>query len=258
MRAMTRNPSGSQWPDGVDVVLGDFGDADSLDRAVDGIESAFLLTAPGGQVPDHDRALVKAASAAGLRKLVKLSAIGTTDDPADGLPGSWHSAGEQAVRESGLAWTLLRPAGFASNSLRWLAAIRAGEPVSNLTGDGMQGVVDPRDVAAVAVEALLSGDHEGRTYTLTGPELLSVPDQAAQLAAELGRKVRVVDVPLEVGREQMLAAGMDVSVVDVAIRGAALLRTGGAATLTADVERVLGRPAGTFRAWAREHRDSFN
>ena len=110
VRAMTRNPSGSQWPDGVDVVLGDFGDADSLDRAVDGIESAFLLTAPGGQVPDHDRALVKAASAAGLRKLVKLSAIGTTDDPADGLPGSWHSAGEQAVRESGLAWTLcVRP-----------------------------------------------------------------------------------------------------------------------------------------------------
>ena len=130
--------------------------------------------------------------------------------------------------------------------------------MSNLTGNGMQGVVDPRDVAAVAVEALLSGDHEGRTYTLTGPELLSVPDQAAQLAAELGREVRVVDVPLEVGREQMLAAGMDVSVVDVAIRGAALLRTGGAATLTADVERVLGRPAGTFRAWAREDRDSFS
>jgi uncharacterized protein YbjT (DUF2867 family) len=92
---------------------------------------------------------------------------------------------------------------------------------------------------------------------LTGPELLSVSDQAAQLAAELGREVRAVDVPLEVGRQQMLAAGMDVSVVDMAISGAALLRSEGAATLTADVERVLGRPAGTFQAGAREHRDSF-
>jgi hypothetical protein len=51
VRAMTRNPSGTQWPDGVDVVPGDFGDADSLDRAVDGVESAFLLTAPGGTCP---------------------------------------------------------------------------------------------------------------------------------------------------------------------------------------------------------------
>ncbi|MGM0348363.1 hypothetical protein [Streptomyces sp. Adlamb9] len=79
------------------------------------------------------------------------------------------------MRESGGAWTVLRPSSFASNSLGWAAAVRAGEPVPNLTGDGASGVIDPHDIAEVAVAALLDAGHGGRTYTLTGPEAIRVP-----------------------------------------------------------------------------------
>jgi uncharacterized protein YbjT (DUF2867 family) len=235
-------------------VQGDFEDPESLRKAIDGVDSVFLLSAPGPQVPEHDRAMVAAAVDGGVSKLVKLSAIGTADE---GAPGNWHAAGERAVRESGLAWTILRPAGFASNVLRWLPAMRAGQPIPNQTGDGTHGFVDPRDVAAVAAAALVSGDHDGRTYTLTGPELLSVPDQVAVMSEVLGQTLRVADVPLEVYAEQLRAAGLEEAVVSVALRGAELIRSGGERTLTDDVERVLGRPAGTFRSWVESHRAAF-
>jgi hypothetical protein len=78
-----------------------------------------------------------------------------------------------------------------------------------------------------------------------------------QLGEEIGRPLESVDVPLDVARQQMLAAGFDPAVVDVAVRGYRLVRDGGNAVLTHDVHHILGRPARTFRTWAREHRDAF-
>jgi uncharacterized protein YbjT (DUF2867 family) len=252
LRAMTRNPTGG------DAVRADFDDPESLKAAVTGMDSVFLLTAPGGRVPDHDHAMITAAAAAGVRKVVKLSAVGgrPADDGA-AMPSDWHAAGEQALAASDLAWTVLRPSSFASNAVRWAAAVQAGGPVPNTTGTGTQGVVDPRDVAAVAVEALLDDRHDGATYTVTGPELLSVPDQVAQLAEVLGRPLEIVDVPVAAMRRAMRDQGLDPSFVDVAVRGQELVRAGGNALVTDDVARVLGRPAGTFRTWASDHRAAF-
>ncbi|MFK4087470.1 NAD(P)H-binding protein [Kribbella sp. NPDC020789] len=247
VRAMSRNPRPAT---GIDVVQGDFGDADSLRRATDGVEAVFLLSPPGSSVPDHDLAMLRAMD--DVRKVVKLSAIGGGGEAAE-----WHRAGEAAIQASGLAWTVLRPAGFASNSLQWLGAIRSGQPIPNLTGSGQHAVVDPRDVAAVAAESLLGADHDGQVYTLTGPELLTVPDQVAQLSEVLGRELAVVDVPIEVVAEQLRAAGVDEMIVAAVERGSELIRSGADKTFTTDVERVLGRPAGTFRGWLKTHRELF-
>ncbi|GAA5003731.1 hypothetical protein GCM10023257_55890 [Streptomyces hyderabadensis] len=120
-----------------------------------------------------------------------------------------------------------------------------------------QGVVDPRDVAEVAVEALLDDEHDAAAVTLTGPDLISVPDQVAHLSELLGRPISTVDIPLDVAREHMLANGLHPSVVDVAVRGFQLVRDGGNAVVTDDVERILGRPARSFRTWARDQRGAF-
>ncbi|TDW91542.1 NAD(P)H-binding protein [Kribbella sp. VKM Ac-2566] len=238
-----------------DFVQGDFADPVWLRKAIDGADTVFLLSAPGPRVLDHDRALVAVAIDAGVHRTVKLSAIGSTDE---GMPGNWHAAGERAVRDSGLAWTILRPTGFASNVLRWLPAVRTGQPIPNQTGDGQHAFIDPADVAAVAAEVLVSGAHDGRVYTLTGPALLSVPDQVAVMSDVLGLALRVVDVPLEVYAEQLRAADLDETVVSAALGGAALTRSGGERTLTNDVEQVLGRPARTFWQWIETHRTLFS
>jgi len=258
VRAMTRDRTRVPTLPGVDVVQADFDDPASVQQAVAGVEAVFLLTAPEAPTPRHDLAMLDAARSAGITRVVKLSAIGTGEKiDADKTVGAWHLLAEQAVQASGMAWTLLRPSTFASNVLWWADAINTGDPVPNLTGTGTQGIIDPRDVAAVAVQALISSDHTGQVYTLTGPELLSVPDQADRLEHVLGRPVKTVDQPLDVARAQMLASGMDSSVVDVIVTGSAWVRAGRNAILTDDVARVLGRPPTSFDAWARDHRDAF-
>ena len=253
LRAMTRDPSRARLPAGVDVVAGDYDDPRSLSAAVAGADAAFLAT-PGGPTTDrYDRALLAAARSAGVRTVVKLSSIGTgTNQGAD-----WHRAGEDALRTSGLGWTILRPSAFASNALRWVDAVRAGGPVPNLTGTGAQGVIDPRDIAEVAADALVSDRHRGRTYTLTGPELLTVPDQVRQLAAAVGRPIGTVDVPAEAARRDLLGAGMSADHVDSVLAGLAIIRAGGNAVLSDGVVRALGRTPRSFRTWVRDHVDAF-
>ncbi|MGQ4390249.1 NAD(P)H-binding protein [Streptomyces sp. SAS_270] len=256
VRALTRDPARAQLPSGVDVVRGDFQEPDSLGAAMAGAAALFAVGVLGPGDADADADLVAAARAAGVRRVVKLSAIGT-GDPALGPVAGWHLGGEQAVRESGLEWTILRPSSFASNTLSWAAAIRSGDPVPNMTGSGSQGVVDPRDVSEVAVEALLAPGHAGSTYTLTGPGLLTTADLAATLASVLGRPVPAVDVPPDALREQFLRSGMSEIYVEGVLAGTAYVRAGRNAVVTEDVGRVLGREARTYAQWARDHREAF-
>ncbi|MEV7982769.1 SDR family oxidoreductase [Streptomyces sp. NPDC086519] len=256
VRALTRDPAKARVPAGVEVVRGDYGDPASLDAALSGATAVFLLRPPG---PDEgqDAALVGAARTAGVERLVKLSAIGT-GDPDSGPSAQWHVAGERAVRDSGLAWTVLRPSSFASNTLTWLPALRAGEPVPNMTGDGASGVIDPRDIAEVAVRALLDAGHAARTYTLTGPEAITVPGQAAVLAEVLGRPVPTRNLSPDQTRDFLRTAwGMDGIRAEGVLTGLAFVRAGGNAVVTEDTQEVLGRPARTFREWAEDHRGAF-
>ncbi|MFC4498040.1 MULTISPECIES: NAD(P)H-binding protein [Streptomyces] len=255
VRALARDPAKARVPSGVQVVRGDYLDPDSLEPGMSGVTAAFLVGVPGPGTR-HDRDMVAAAVAAGVPRLVKLSAI-ATGDPDVGPSGTWHVAGEEAVRESGARWTVLRPSSFASNTLSWAEAIRAGKPVPNLTGHGAQGVVDPRDVSEAAVRALLDRGPAGRTYTLTGPEAISVPGQAAVLAAVLGRPVTTHDLAPDETREHLLAWGMDEAQAAGVLAATAYVRRGGNTLVTDDLAALLGRPARTYREWARDHRKAF-
>ncbi|MGW3342681.1 SDR family oxidoreductase [Nonomuraea rubra] len=249
VRAMTRDPAKVPARPGLEIVRGDFDDPRTLAEAARGAEALLLLSAPGPWMPRHDEAMLSAAR--DVRKVVKISAIGT-GERAGAEVGDWHLPGERALRASGLDWTVLRPSSFASNVLRW--AFLGPGPIQNMTGNGRQGVIDPRDVAEVAVRALTSGGHAGETLTLTGPELLSMPDMVRVVGQVLGRGLETVDVPLDVYRERLLAAGVDPAFADIAVSGARTVAEGGNARLTGEVERVLGRAPRTFATWARDHR----
>ncbi|MFJ3303761.1 NAD(P)H-binding protein [Streptomyces sp. NPDC086549] len=256
VRALTRDPAKARVPSGVDVVRGDYLDPASLTGAMPGVTAAFLLGAPG---PDsrHDQELVAAARAAGVRRLVKLSAIGT-GDPEVGPSGTWHVAGERAVRDSGAEWTVLRPSSFASNTLSWAPAVKEGKPVANMTGDGLSGVIDPRDVSEIAARILAEGGHAGRTYTLTGPETISVPQQADVLASVLGRPVTTQDLSPDGTREHLRTVwGFDDAQAEGVLAGVTFVRAGGNAVVTEDVPELLGRPARTYREWAQDHVAAF-
>ncbi|MFI7677547.1 NAD(P)H-binding protein [Actinophytocola sp. NPDC049390] len=249
-RAMSRNPV-----DLPNAVRADFTDPVSLTAAVAGVDAVFLVTVPPVPSAEHDIALVDAATAAGVRKIVKLSAIGSGEPFEGATVGAWHVEAEEAIAASGLAWTVLRPPSFASNFLRYQAMIAEGDQIPNVFGTARQPIVDPRDVAAVAVATLLDSTHDGRRYDVTGPELLTFDDQAAVLERVLGRPVRTVDVGL---RPQLEAAGMPAEAIAQVSLGTSWAGAGGAEYVTEHVNRILGRPPGTFEQWAIDHRAMFN
>jgi len=247
-RAMSRNPT-----DLPNAVRADFTDPASLASSVTDVDAVFLVTVPPTPSTAHDLALLAAAREAGVRKIVKLSAIGSGERFGGAVVGAWHLAAEQAIEDSGLAWTMLRPPSFASNFLAYRQLISDGEPIPDMLGPARQAIVDPRDVAEVAVESLLDDTHDGQHYDVTGPELLTFADQATILERVLDRPVKTVAMDA-----QLATASMPTEAAAAVTVGVGWARAGGAAYVTDQVSRVLGRSAGTFERWAVDHRAAFD
>ncbi|WP_437590915.1 NAD(P)H-binding protein [Sorangium sp. So ce1000] len=257
VRVLTRDPARARalWGSDVEVACGDFTDAPSLGRALEGVDRVFLNTAPGPTVAEHDSAMAAAVMRSRVEQIVKLSAYGA--EQKELTASGWHRAGEEAVIATGRRFTLLRPAGFHSNVLGWAASVRAGAAIEISTGRGKHAVVDPRDIAAVAARALTSGDHDGRAYTLTGPVGLDAHEQVALLAEALGRPIATQDVTVEHATAKMRAAGAPEAFVAAVLEGLTFLRDGRAGAPTGDVAAILGRPPRSFAAWVRDHLDAF-
>ena len=178
VRALTRRPETAGLPAGVQVVGGDLERVDDLGPVFDDVDRLYLLAAGGS--PEQ---VVDLAKRAGVRRVVVLSSAtaGIEGDPG----GATHRQMELAVEASGLDWTHVRPGMFAANLLDWAEPIRAEGVVRQPYAGARQAPVHEADIAAVAAAALLSDEHVGAIYPLTGPESLTKPEQAAAIGAAL-------------------------------------------------------------------------
>ncbi|GAA4608151.1 NAD(P)H-binding protein [Actinoallomurus liliacearum] len=249
VRAMTRRPDRADLPDGVEVVRGDLAEPETLPEALRGVERAFLFP-----VPDRTAGFLAAARETGLRNVVLLSASAVRYERPNPI-GRLHAGIEQAVTDSGLSWTILRPGAFMANDLQWWAPqIRATGVVRGL-GDGVAGTpIDECDIAAVAVRALLDDGHAGRTYLLTGPEALTDPQRVAILGDVLGRELRFEGLSAEEYRAAM-SARVPAPVVDALIAMRAESKE--MAEVSPAPADLIGRAPHTYAEWAARHADGF-
>ncbi|HEX6453903.1 MAG TPA: NAD(P)H-binding protein [Trebonia sp.] len=237
----------------VTPVTADLSAPETLAPALAGAEALFLLV-PGAGAGIDAPALLKAAAAAGAGRVVLLSsqAVGTRPGAVSHAP---MAAIEEAVRDAGLEWTILRAGGLASNTLAWAPDIRAERAVSAPYGDVALPLVDPADVAEVAAAALTGGAHVGRTYVLTGPEPVSPRECTEILGTVLGRPLGFAELSAEEARTQMLSF-MPAPVADgtLAILGHPTLEE---TRISPDVAQVIGRAGNSFADWARRNADAF-
>jgi uncharacterized protein YbjT (DUF2867 family) len=241
---------------GLEVALGDFEQPDTLEEAAAGCDHLFLLSPPSPRQCEQEHAVIDAAGRAGVAHLVKLSVAGA--DPDAGLAfRRWHGQIERLLARSGLAYTLLRPNYFMQNFLMSAQPVADQGALYGMTGEGRVSYVDTRDVAAVAATVLTSPGHQGRTYTLTGPEALSAAEAAERLSAATGRQVRYVDVGPDGFRQGLSEAGMPGWLVDALVEGNALLAAGDGEAVTDDVASVTGRAPRTLGQFAVDHRMAF-
>jgi uncharacterized protein YbjT (DUF2867 family) len=237
---------------GVETMVGDLERPGSLDAALDGVTRALLISPLHPRQVEWQGNFVESARRAGAVHIVKLSGLGTAPD-SPLRSGRWHAQTERHIADAGLPFTCLHPPFFMQNLLRSAAVIAAqGVLVASMQA-GKIAMVDARDVAAVAVAALTSDGHVGKTYTITGPEALSFQEVAQKLATATGRAVTYQDVPLAAVQQEMVATGLPAWLVEVRMEFATALRDGYPATVTDTIQVVTGQPARTFDAFAHEH-----
>ncbi|MFE9767986.1 NAD(P)H-binding protein [Streptomyces sp. NPDC005808] len=254
VRIMARTPGRVTGAAGTaQVVPGDFSDRSSLERALSGVSTVLLVTMPYG---DDDARFLRTAFSAGVRRVVKLSAAAVADSRAEDLIARMQRRNEDLLRGSGMEWTLLRPRSFMSNALAWARSVRSDDVVRALYGMSANSCVDPRDVAEVAVRTLTEEGHAGRVYTLTGPEPITAVEQTAQLAEALGRPLRFEELGPD-GARTALGSYYPPTVVEALLESAERQRDGAKRDVDTAVPTLLGRPAGTFRGWAKDHRGAF-
>ncbi|MFD0435883.1 NAD(P)H-binding protein [Streptomyces chartreusis] len=246
--AVSRRISAHDVPPGVRHHPADLTEPEHLKPALDGAKALFLLTSGDFMAAGGLGAVLDVVRGSGVRRVVLLSSqgVGTGDHP---------SVLEDAVKASGVEWTMLRPGAFHSNALQWADTIRTRREVAAPFGDTTLPTVDPADIAEVAAAALRAPGHAGEVYDLTGPAPVSPRQQTAAIAAALGEPVRFTELTRAQAREHMLRT-MPEPVVESTLD---LLGTPPAALrrVSPAVDQVLGRPARSFADWVERNAGAF-
>ncbi len=225
----------------------DFTEPSSLADAFAGVDRALLISAVDlERRAEQHRAAIQAAAAAGVRQLIYTS----IPDPSEGNPAAVvpsHRATEEALRDSGLAWTFLRNNLYAEFQVPVVRqAIASGRLVTS-AGSGRTAYVSRVDCAAAAAAVLVQDGHENRAYDITGPDAIS-PQDLASLATELGhRPVEVVQVDDDALIAGLIAGGVPEAAARVVASFPAAAREGFLGGVSTAVEELTGAPPRSLR-----------
>jgi uncharacterized protein YbjT (DUF2867 family) len=236
---------------GIEAVTIDYNRCEILRAAFQGCDKLFLLGPNALNQSELEHNAVEAAKAVGVRHIVKQSVMGVVEESYS--LAKIHRPVEKAIESSGLAWTFLRPNSFMQNAITFMGkTIRAESAFYSASGQARISHVDVRDIAAVAVRALTEPDHEGRAYTLTGPQALTYDEFADELSKALGRPISHITLaPLDL-KNGMLAEGMPEAIADRMLDLERYFREGRASRITRDIKEVTGRGLRRFADYVRE------
>lgn len=258
-RAMYRNEADAKKaPAGTPTVIADFADKESLRRALDGVDTVFVVCSPVPQLVELESNVIDVCVEKGVRHVVLNSALGA-EDYAKSFP-SWHRKVEDKLKASKLAHTILRPNSFMQNIVAYNApSIRAQGAFYAAMGNAKLSFIDVRDVGAATAKILgAPGSHVGKTYELNGPEGFSYAEVAQHISRVTGQEVKFVDIPEEAQRKAMLDMGMPEWQVTALLdlqQYYAKLGKGGEVTDT--LAKLLGRAPITLDQFLQENKDAF-
>ncbi len=253
VRAVTRDPGRARLPGDVEVIEGDMVEPDRLAGVFGDVDAMFLfpltyllpvLTGFGDVV--DSRAMVQPAADAGIRRIVTL----TSDDGFREL--------EEIVEAAVPEWAHVRPGEFMANRLdMWADSIRSSDLVRTAHPDARGVPIHEADIAEVAAICLTDARRLGRAYTLTGPQALTLREQAAAIAEGIGRPIRFVEMTPDEARADLLALGVLPEVIDTEFVGGLAEQVGAHPEPASTFTEVTGRPGRTFVEWAADHEADF-
>jgi len=259
VRAMYRSKEeAAKAPSGCVAVLADYADKQSLRKALDGVNSVYVVCSPIPQLVELESNMLDASKEAGVKHVVLNSALGAGDYPKS-FPG-WHRKVEDKLKGMGLRYSILRPNGFLQNIVAYNApSIRTQGAFYAAMGDAKVSYLDVSDIAVVAVKAAQGEAHAGKTYELNGPEAISNQELAKRISRVAGRAVDYVDIPESAQREAMLGMGMPEWQVTALLELQQYYKQGGGAKTDGLLESLIERTPVTLDQYltanAKEFRD---
>ena len=235
---------------GIDAVIMEYNSPEMLRAAFQGCDKLFLLGPNALNQTQLELNAVEAAKAVGVRHIVKQSVLGAVEESYS--LAKVHRPVEKAIESSGFAWTFLRPNSFMQNVVTYMGeTIKAEGAFYSASGKAKISHVDVRDIAAVAVKALTEPNHEGKAYTLSGPEALTYDELANELSKVLGRSISHINLSPSDLKNGMLAEGMPEEMADQMIDLERYYREDRASRITNDIKQVTGRDPRRFAQYAR-------
>lgn len=244
--------------DRVKAVQIDYDRQEGLQAAFNTANKLFLLTHPSPKTVLHELNLISEAKKSGIKHIVKQSIMGADLKSALEVM-RLHRQSEKMIEESGIPYTFLRPNEFMQGFINYQGpTIKNDNAFYIPAGDAKVSFVDARDIAAVAVKALVDGDrHYNKTYTITGPEALSYHQTAEILSKATGKKIDYVNVSDEDARGAMKEAGLNDWLIDTISGLYDFFRKGYASEISSAVEEATGKKPTTFAKFAKDYVDAF-
>jgi len=258
LRAIVRNAekAAALKDAGVDLVVGDVTDRAVVDKALKGVERALMVMPNGETQLDSEKQFIDAAKAAGVKLLVKMSSSEAAADAKAPIP-KVHYQAEQYLRASGLGWTLLKPNFFMQNMLGSAGTIKEQGKFFLPMADGKTVMTDVRDIGAVAAVVLTGAGHAGKSYDITGPEILSFHDVAARLTKVLGRKIEYVHVPMPAYRQTLSKFLTNAWHLNAVCELFQEIADGHDLHLSDSVQKLTGKPPISLEQFIRDHQAVF-
>jgi NAD(P)H dehydrogenase (quinone) len=255
-RLIVRDPARApSLPDAEVVQAAGYDDSEAMRRAFDGVDVLFLPSA--GEHPDRvsslHRPAIEAAVAAGVERLVYTSFLGAAPDCTFTF-GRDHFHTENLIREAGIGFTFLRDSIYL-DFVPFLAG--ADGIIRGPAGDGRVAAVARDDIADVAIAALLSNEHAGAAYQLSGGEAFTMSEAAEILTRHTGREVAFVNETLEEARESRRPSGAPDWEIEGWVTTYAAIAAGELDVVTDDVERIAGHPPMTLVELLERHPESW-
>ena len=203
-RALIRNEEKKEGLEslGGEVVIGSIENTEVVNQSMQGVKTVLVLLPNSESQLALEKQLVDSAKQAGVERIVKMSSIEATPDATSPIP-KLHLESEEYIKQSGLAWTMIKPNFYMQNLLASAGTIKEQGKIFLPMGEGKTGMIDTTDVGKVIAKVLSEDGHESMNHEITGPEILSFYEVAEIFSKALGKQVDYVDVPMDAYKETL-------------------------------------------------------
>jgi uncharacterized protein YbjT (DUF2867 family) len=245
----------------VEPIQIDYNKPDTLKDALKVVDRVFLLTPFQSDMVELSSKFLKEIENAGnIKHIVKLSVMGADSEP--GIIGSrLHRQVEKMIEDSEIGFTFLRPNFFMQNFVNFFSqSIKEQGAFYLPAGDGKVSFVDVRDIAAVAVQALIKnndGRHDGKAYNITGPEAISYGEAARILSEQVRKKISYVDISEDDARKGMKDSGSDEWTINYMIELFNIIRKGYLSQVSSVIDEVTGKRPISLSQFAKDYSRAF-